>query len=82
MLEIVLWVVSAVNHPTGAAGRCSKLLLSSILMKTIHKTRQVYTSKRPSNLTKWVSNLLLSFNLWKQVSIGQIINNICKANVA
>lgn len=33
VLETVLWVVSAVHHPARAAGRRSKLLLTSILLQ-------------------------------------------------
>lgn len=31
VLKSVLWVVNAVDHPTGAAGHSSKLLLTCIL---------------------------------------------------
>ena len=32
VLEVVLWVVRAVHHPTRAAGHCSKLLLTCVLI--------------------------------------------------
>ena len=40
VLEVVLWVVGAVHHPTGAAGYCSKLLLTRVLKRKQKNTRQ------------------------------------------
>jgi len=52
VLEMVLWVVGAVHHPTGAAGRRSKLLLTRVLCAerdAVNTQRKTKVQQRKGN---------------------------------